>query len=283
VTSTVTLPDGTTFCVEVMAAGPEPLLLIEGLGAHMISWREEFCHQLSDAGYTVIRLDNRDVGLSQHFPGHKYTLSDMAADTAGVIRELGYESVHVVGQSMGGMIAQELALNHPEVVLSLALICTAPAASYLDLGSKGGVDGFAPRALPPSREEAIEQYVDDERICASTAYSFDEAWRRQLGGLMWDRGWDPGGAARQLQAIMASGDRTERLRDISAPTVLIHGTSDALIPVAASQAIALRIAGARLTVIDGMGHEIPRPLWPTFRDLIVENARRASAQQDTPA
>jgi pimeloyl-ACP methyl ester carboxylesterase len=267
--------DRGVFCYDVIGDGPEAMIFLEGLSAHMIAWHKDFCQLFADAGCTVIRMDNRDVGLSQRFPGVPYTLADMAEDTAEVLEALGFRSVHVAGQSMGGMIAQELALSHPEMVRSLTLIYTAPSPDYLDLNGRGGNERLAERALPLTREEAVEQYVADEQICSTPAYPMDENWKRQLGGMMWDRGWDPSGAARQLSAINRSGDRTHLLERITAPVLLLHGTADQLIPARASKAMATHLPNARLELFEGLGHAIPRPLWPQFRDLILHNARQA--------
>ena len=275
---TVTLSSG-TFCYDVLDGGKQIVLLLEGLSAHLVAWRPELCERLRAAGFTVVRMDNRDAGLSQRFEDVPYTVADMADDAAELLQALGIGEAHVVGQSMGGMIAQELALRHPAQVSSLTLIYTAPGPDQVTLNVTDGPRRDLHRPPPRSREEAVEQYVEDERICASVAYPFDEQWKRHLAALMWDRRWDDGGAARQAAALEQSPDRTSRLGEIRVPTACIHGTADRLISPEGSRVLASRIPGATLHLFDGMGHEIPAPLIPAFSDIIIGNATRAEAPE----
>lgn len=263
-------PQGTALYSEVSAGGPETMLFIEGLGAQLLGWRDEFCEQFVHAGYTVVRMDNRDAGLSSRFPGVAYTLSDMAGDVVALLDAFGVQSAHVVGQSMGGMIGQELALRDPERVRSLGLIYSTPSTAYVNLDSRPAI-----QRAPATREEAIEQYVEDERICSTSRYPMDERWKRNLGGMMWDRGMDTLGTQRQVGAIMRSPDRTPRLGQIRIPTAVIHGTKDALIQWQASEVLANRIDDAVLMLLEGMGHSLPAALWPEIVDAILTNARRA--------
>lgn len=268
--------------VEYDVMGPErdgtPFVLIEGLGAHYLGWRDEFCQPLVDRGHPVIRLDNRDAGLSQAYPGAAYVVADMADDVRGLIDMLGLDRVHVVGQSMGGMIAQELVIRHPSVVASLALFYTAPSMDYL-VPSSRDPDVIRDRPNPTTRAEWVEQYVLDESECASPSFAFDADWKRVLAGRMWDRsGIDKEGTLRQRRAIERSRDRLPYLRRVDTPTVVFHGTADALVAVEGGRAIAEAIDGSLLHVYEGMNHELPRELWPEFIAEIVDNADRSTSR-----
>lgn len=272
----ITTAGGAVIAYDLLGDGLEgtPFLLIEGLSAHYLGWRDEFCQKLVDAGHRVVRFDNRDIGKSQRYPGVDYTLGDMADDAKDLIDALGIEQVHVLGQSMGGMIAQELALRHPGAVRSLAVLYTAPSVDYLKPSSRDLTE-MASRTAPSSRAEAVDRYVHDERECASTAYPFDEAWKRTLGGLMWDRSPDGiDGVVRQRTAVGLSRDRLPLLGQISCPTLVMHGTADALVSEEGSRAIAGAVPGSRLRLYEGMGHELPRDLWDELVAEIVDNARR---------
>jgi pimeloyl-ACP methyl ester carboxylesterase len=259
--------------------GP-PLLLIEGLSAHMLGWREEFCDYFVRAGYRVIRFDNRDVGLSAHYPGRSYGIGDMADDVHELIDHLGVAPVHVVGQSMGGMITQEFAMRHPSDVASVALLYTTASSRYLTLDeSRQSLQRAA------TRKEAIELHITQERVCASRDYSFDEAWKRELGGLMFDRCYDPDGVARQLQAVQQHSVESAALAGLTVPTLIIHGTADNLIPHDASVELHEAIPGSDLWLIEGMGHDLPRELWGELASRIIQNAssgRRAAGEPAEP-
>ena len=252
------------------------VVLIEGLGAHMIAWREEFCRPLVEAGFRVVRLDNRDVGRSQRYPDGGYTLSDLAEDTHQLIEHLTVRPAHVVGQSMGGMVAQHLATEHPEDVASLSLIYTAPSAEYVTGVRRVDALREAPRAA--TREEAIDLHVESERICASGGYSWDEAWKRELAGLMWDRGYDPDGVIRQCQALLTDQLDPQALAGLEIPVLIVHGTNDALIPHAAGVSLHDAIPGSELWLIEGMGHDLPVELIPALTGRIVTHARLAATQ-----
>lgn len=236
----------------------------------MLGWHPDFCKLLARHAFRVVRFDNRDAGLSQHFPGATYTLSEMADDTAGLIDALGLGPVHVVGQSMGGMIAQQLVIDHPHLVRSLALIYTSPNNEYVS-----GLDLVEDRMAAPrprNRDEAIELYVLDEAPCASDDYPHDLDWIRELGGQMYDRAPESGGTDRQLAAIANSTDRSTQLRDVATPTTIFCGDSDRLISSTASEVLHDLIHGSTLTIFPGMGHSLPRALWGQFAPLIADNA-----------
>ncbi len=287
--------------LEVEDHGPTdgaPLLLIMGLGMQLVAWHEEFVDSLVQRGFRVIRFDNRDIGLSQRFDelgvpnlpllGIKatlgltvhspYTLADMAADTAGLLDALNIPAAHVCGASMGGMIAQHLAVRHPERVKSLTLMMTTSGARKLPQPSMKVRAALLSRpAKPGDVDSIIDHYVQLYRVIGSPGYpAGDEFLQRRLG-LSVRRSYRPRGVARQLAAIVADGDRTALLAKITAPTAVLHGRDDPLVPVAAGHDLAAKIAGASLEVIDGWGHDLPMPLWPRFVQVIEGAAARASA------
>jgi pimeloyl-ACP methyl ester carboxylesterase len=266
------------------------VLLVMGLGVQMLGWDAEFCELLAGRGFYAVRFDNRDVGRSTKIEGGprpdimaaalgdtssaSYTLDEMADDCAGLLDHLGVEAAHVVGASQGGMIAQTLAIRHRERVLSLA--------SLMSTTGDRAVGQPHPEALPalmttPPADRAgfADFVVGTWRVIGSPGFDPDEEALRARAAAVYDRGIHPDGTARQLVAILASGDRTEALRRLDLPTVVIHGTEDPLIDVSGGEATAAAIPGARLELIPGMGHDLPRQLWPRFVDLIAENAARA--------
>ncbi|MGN6814822.1 MAG: alpha/beta fold hydrolase [Solirubrobacterales bacterium] len=268
----------------------EPLLLVMGLATQMIAWDEEFCAMLAERGFRVVRFDNRDIGRSTRFsaagvPGKLDTfvgrrgtapslLRDMASDTVGLMDHLGIESAHLVGASMGGMIVQSAAIERPERIRSLTSIMSTTGSrrvghpSYKTFGLLLGKP-------PREREAAIERVVKTFRVIGSPGYPFEEERVREIAGCSFDRGHSEAGIARQLHAITASGDRTPGLAQLHLPALVIHGKSDILVNPSGGRATAKAIPGARLKMIDGMGHDLPRPLWPTFVDEIAVNAARA--------
>ena len=272
-----------------------PIVLIMGFSRQMVGWHEDFCQALSRRGHFVVRFDNRDVGLSTHLDhappvdiqvglagdtsSAAYTLADMAADTVGLVGALGLGSVHVVGVSMGGMIAQVMAIEHPARVRSLTSIMSSTGDPQV---SQPSPEAREVLLSPPARtrEEVLDRAVAASRVIGSPGFEPDEAEVRERAALAFDRAYDPPGLSRQLLAIWATGDRTPRLADVRAPTLVIHGDSDPLIPLAAGRATAAAIPGARLEVLAGMGHDLPRPLWSRIVQLIsehVEEAERAPA------
>lgn len=275
-------PTGADIAYEIRGDDGDPaVLFIEGLGAHMLSWREELLHLFVAQGFRTIRFDNRDVGLSQHYPGGAYTIEDMAEDARDLLDALGLDRAHVVGQSLGGMIAQEFAIRFAERVSSLTLCFTAVGPHHITSSTRG-LDEMREAVRTQTKAEAIEEYVLAERECASTAYPFDERWKRELAELMWHRGWDPGGTLRQREAIDRSRDRTRLVSSIEVPTLIIHGSDDQLIGTDAGRELHELIRGSDLHVVPGMGHEIPRELWPTFVAQCSKNAARAKELSRSP-
>ena len=266
-----------------------PLLMIMGLGAQMILWPDELCEMIAAAGYRVIRFDNRDSGRStiladtptgtvpQALEGEiepgSYDLSDMTADTAGLLDALGIGAAHVVGSSLGGMIAQTLAIEHPLRVLTLASIMSTTGDRSVGEAAQAGIEALT--TVPQrDREGYVDVLVGARRKISSPGFPFDEERARRIAGNGWDRGFHPKGTVRQMIAIVASGDRTERLADIEVPTVVIHGEDDPLIGVSGGKATATAIPGAKLVVIPGMGHDLPAGVWERVADAIVTNAGR---------
>jgi pimeloyl-ACP methyl ester carboxylesterase len=267
-----------------------PVVLVMGLATQMIAWHDELCGLLVDRGFHVVRFDNRDIGLSTHLhdaprpdvlaaflhddaSSASYRLEDMADDTVGLLDVLGIERAHVVGASMGGMIAQTVALRHRERVRSLTSIMSTPSPKI------GGAteEALAVLLAPPvsSREGAVERALLAYSVIGSPGYPLDEEWLAEVAAESFDRAYDPLGVARQLMAIHASGDRTAALRDLDVPTLVVHGEADPLVQVAGGRATAEAVPDAELLVLPGMGHNLPRELWPTIVDAFVRTADRA--------
>jgi len=269
--------------------GAPPMLLIMGLAMQMIAWDERFCEDLAARGFHVIRFDNRDVGLSSRIHGAlpnlpaiftgdassaPYSLDDMADDAAGLLDALELPSAHVVGVSMGGMIAQCLALRHASRVRSLASIMSTTgdrSVGHADPAVLGAL--LAPS--PSDRAANIEYGVNVWRLLSGPGFPPDEARLRERIARAFDRAYYPEGVARQIAAIVSARDRTPALGEVRAPTVVIHGASDALIHVSGGEATARAIAGAKLVVIEGMGHDLHPELFPRITDELAANASRA--------
>jgi pimeloyl-ACP methyl ester carboxylesterase len=264
----------------------------------MIAWHADFCGELADRGFYVIRYDNRDVGRSTHLsdrPTPKvrelmtrrirrpaYLLKDMAADGIGLLEELGIESAHVVGASMGGMIAQTMAAEHPDRVRSLVSIMSSTGSRWSGQPAPRILPVFLQR--PASGKEAyVERIVKLFGLVGSPGFERDDDELRELASTSWDRGVDPAGLNRQLGAIIASGHRGQDLKRIRVPTLVIHGKSDRLIRPSGGRATARAIPGARIDLIDGMGHDLPRGVWPRIVDGIEQNAARAAQPEAQPA
>jgi pimeloyl-ACP methyl ester carboxylesterase len=274
-------------------AGAPPLLLIMGLGAQMLSWDEEFCTRLAARGFHVIRYDNRDCGLSTKLesagvpdimaalsgdPKPAYSLDDLADDAAGLLDALGIDKAHIVGASMGGFIAQLVAINHPERVLSLTSIMSGP----------GGADAVPPEpegaavlmtVPPPARAEQIAHGLWIRRVLHGPGDPFDEKAETRRVERAYDRSYYPVGTGRQLVAILAAHSRMEKLGQVKRPTLVIHGIDDVLVPVENGRRVAAAVPGARLIEFEGMGHNLPERVWPQVFDAIEELAREASALQ----
>jgi len=276
----------------------QPLLLVMGLATQMIAWDEAFCSLLADRGFRVFRFDNRDVGRSTMIAaagvpsrldiviGRRataaYLLRDMARDTAGLMDQLGIDSAHVVGASMGGMIAQTLAIEYPSRIRSMVSIMSTTGSRRVGVPSPRAF-GLMFAGRPRGRDETVERVVKTFRLIGSPGYPFEEEKLRELAGLSFDRGHSEAGVARQMHAITASGDRTQALHDVLVPTSVIHGKRDPLVHPSGGRATAAAIPGARLNLIDGMGHDLPPALWPTFVEEIATNAARAEEPAGQPA
>jgi pimeloyl-ACP methyl ester carboxylesterase len=275
-------------CYETFGDRADPaLVLIMGLGTQMIAWREEFCEQLASRGFFVIRFDNRDVGRSTTLDdlpvptrmqlirrdkrAAGYTLDDMALDVVGLLDQLEIERAHIVGASMGAMIAQTVAAKHPGRVLSLVSIMGSTGSRWSGQPTLRAMQALL-SAPPSDRNAFVDRMVKTFTIIGSPGFERDEAELREFAGTAFDRGRNPAAGARQLAAILATGDRTPALRHITAPTLVIHGAEDVLVRPSGGQATAKAIAGARLLEIPGMGHDLPREAWPQIIDAIAELA-----------
>jgi pimeloyl-ACP methyl ester carboxylesterase len=284
---------------EVGDADAEPLLLIMGLAAQMLAWEEDFCVMLAERGFRVVRFDNRDIGhstilneagvpsrfdmLSGRRSTAPYLLGDMAADTFGLMDQLGMEDAHVVGASMGGMIAQTMALQRPERVRSLVSVMSTTGNRWVGSPTFRSW-GLLLSKFPHGREEYVRRAVRTLKVIGSPAFPMDASRVEELAGAMYDRSHHPAGIVRQMHAISASGDRTPALRRLEVPTTVLHGSADPLARVAAGRATAKTIPGARLRVFEGMGHDLPRVLWPEFVEEIAATAARTSGSTaGTPA
>lgn len=269
-----------------------PMLLVMGLGAQMIAWPDEFCTELAARGYRVIRFDNRDVGLSSHLPGGPapdvaqamsgdyssaaYTLSDMAGDASGLLDALDIRTAHVVGASMGGMIAQCMAIEYASRLRSMTSIMSTTGDRAVGRPSQ---EAMAVLLAPPitDREGAISRAVESSKVIGSPGFNRAEDVIRGRAALAFDRAFDPIGGARQLVAIQASGDRTEKLKSVQIPTLVVHGAADALVNVSGGKATAAAIQNSELLIIDGMSHDLPQGAWPQIIDAIDDLATRADA------
>jgi pimeloyl-ACP methyl ester carboxylesterase len=272
-----------------------PVLLIMGLGAQLIVWDDEFVLGLARRGHFVVRFDNRDVGLSTHFDGvaappvpelfarrqkgeplgAPYTLSDMAADAAGLLDHLEIPSAHVVGASMGGMIAQTMAIEQPRRVRSLTSIMSSTGNPTLPPAKP---EAMARLNMPAPTERAayVAHSLATQRIMAGNGFPFDEERVRRQAERGYDRAFYPQGFARQIAAIMASGSRREALEGVRLPTLVVHGLEDPLVPVEGGLDTHEAIPGSELLLIDGMGHSLPKGVWPTVIDAIQKHVARAT-------
>jgi pimeloyl-ACP methyl ester carboxylesterase len=289
---------GITLCYERFGDPADPpILLIMGLGTQMIAWHDDFCEELVERGFHVVRFDNRDVGRSTHmdfpppsvgqlvrrrFRREQYTLSDMAEDAAGLIRELDLGSVHVVGASLGGMIGQVLAAEHPKLVRSLTSLMSSTGSRFHGQPHVSVYRYFL-RPPPRDREGYIDRAAEVFGMIGSTGFDRDEAYIRERAARSYDRGYSVAGGGRQLGATLATGNRTGLLRQIKAPTLVIHGTVDKLIRPSGGRATAKAIPGARLMLIEGMGHDLPRGAWPRIIDAIAVHARAAEGRPERVA
>jgi pimeloyl-ACP methyl ester carboxylesterase len=282
--------EGITLCYESFGEESDPTaLLIMGLGTQMVAWQDSFCRQLAERGLHVVRFDNRDIGRSTHLQGPppttaqilrrsrraaQYTLADMADDASGLLRVLELAPAHVIGASMGGMIAQSLAARHPDQVSSLVSIMSTTGSLWFGQPAFRVYPTFLARA--PGERDAFIAHM--ERVFAtigSQRLPRDPEDIRAIAAASYDRDHDWRGPMRQLAAIIASGDRTPELRGITAPTLVIHGSADPLVAPSGGRATKRAIPGAKLLVIKDMGHDLPRVLWPTLIDAIATHTMRA--------
>ncbi len=271
-----------------------PILLIMGLGGQLLAWDDEFVLGLARRGHFVIRFDNRDVGLSTHFDGATapplaelvakraagetievpYRLSDMAGDAAALLDHLELHAAHVVGASLGGMIAQTVAVLHPQRVRSLTSIMSTTGDPSLPPAKPEAMARLA-LPVPTERGAYIEHQLASQAVMSGAGFPFEPERARALAGRLFDRAFYPQGVARQLAAVFASGSRKDALAAVRAPTLVIHGLEDPLVPVEAGVDTHDAIPGSELLLIDGLGHNLPRGVWPTLWDAIQKHVAQA--------
>jgi pimeloyl-ACP methyl ester carboxylesterase len=279
------------------AANGNPLLLIMGMGSQLIEWPDDFCVELLSRGFAVARFDNRDSGRSTHFSAFgvpnplsvllrrpsaiPYRLVDMAQDAAAVLDQAGWRSAHVVGISMGGMIAQQLAICHPDRVRALTVISSTPwwriGRQHAATTARAALAYWHPAH---NRRQAGDRAVRMARLLASPGYPFDEEAARRLGEHAYDRDHDFSAIQRQNAAVIASSDLRPGLRTLPVPTLVLHGTADEVIRPAGGRAVADAVPQARLLLFPGMNHDLPRPLWPMIADEIASHAKRRTTRSD---
>lgn len=288
--------NGIDICYEVFGdPDAEPLVLIMGLSAQMIQWDDDFCRQLAARGFRVIRFDNRDIGQSSKLTGGgrigvleflkwrflkmkiaaPYTLDDMAKDTVSLMDALSIGSAHIVGASMGGMIAQEIAIGFPERVRSLTSIMSTTGNPKIPSATR---EAAAILMAPPpvTKEDYIQRFGQTWKVLRAGSFPEDEALDPVRAERTHARGLNPAGAGRQLRAIVASGSRKDRLGTVTAPTLVIHGTVDPLVRPEGGRDTAASIPGAKLMMIEGMGHALPIRMWPEIIDAIDRHAHAAA-------
>jgi pimeloyl-ACP methyl ester carboxylesterase len=290
--------NGIDICYEIFGeAAAEPLLLIMGLGAQMVLWDDDFCEQLAVRGFRVIRFDNRDIGHSSKMSGGKqlsalellklrflripvaapYKISDMANDTIALMDVLGISSAHLVGASMGGMIAQEIAISSPNRVRSLTSMMSTTGNPKVPPPTR---EATAMLMAPPptTKQEYLDRFAKTWQVLRVGCFPEDEARDRGRAERCFARGLNPAGVGRQLRAILASGSRKARLRNVTAPTLVIHGTVDPLVHPMGGRDTAASIPGAKLLMIEGMGHALPVPMWPQIIHAITTHAKGAAVK-----
>ena len=280
---------GITLCYETFGNPADPpVLLVMGLGMQLLGWDARFCQLLADRGFHVVRFDNRDSGLStsidapvpgltqlatRRFDPRQYDLGDMAADAVGLLGALELPSAHVVGASLGGMVAQTMAARSPESVRTLTSIMSTTGHR---LKGQPAPSRYRYLLRPAPRERAA--YVDYTellwRAIGSPGFEVDPAAVRERAGVAFDRARNPAGTGRQMAAVLKSGDRTRELRAVTAPTLVIHGSEDTLVRPSGGRATAAAIRGAELMLIEGMGHDLPPQIWQRIVDAVAERARR---------
>jgi pimeloyl-ACP methyl ester carboxylesterase len=275
--------------------GAPPVVLVMGLGTQMLAWPDELCSDLADRGHFVVRFDNRDVGASTHLRGVRaphvaqvaarrkrppYTIDDMADDCLGLVDALELGPVHLVGASLGGFIAQTAALHRPDSLRSLTLIMTSTGSRRVGQADPRLLGRLLKRRVVTDREQAMDAVIETFRVIGSKGYALDEERLRDVGARSFDRAYDPGGYYRQLAAVVGQPNRTEELRRLDLPTLVMHGLHDPLVAPSGGLALARVIRGARFVGFSGMGHDLPRALWPEFADHISALVRRAEAARE---
>lgn len=288
--------DTVELAYDVFGDRGRPLVLIMGIGAQRIFWPEELCRHFVDAGFHVARFDHRDIGESTHLkdlptpranrvlvqrmlgrvPSVPYLLSDMATDVAGLIESLGFGSAHVVGASLGGMVAQHLAIEHPDRIRSMTSIMSTPGGRRYLPQPRALRALFMPR--PTDAASAGEQIASTFRILGSTMFPPDDERMRAAGALAFERGLNPRGFLRHFAAVLGTPDRRPKLRDSRVPALIIHGSADPMFPLRAGRDLARMMPDATWLPIAGMGHHLPDPLWPTIVAAIRRHAERADAR-----
>lgn len=263
------------------------LLLVNGLGSQCISYDTDWCRMFVDAGFFVLRFDNRDVGLSTKFDGAAggpdrageplYTLTDMAGDALSILDAAGVDRAHVMGVSMGGMIVQKMAILHPGRLLSVTSVMSTTGDPDVGRPAPEALE-FLLTPLPPGREEAIARHVAATRVYGSPDH-FDEERLRRRAAAAYDRANHPDGSAHQLQAILADGSRTDQLRQVRIPTLVLHGDRDRLVDISGGRRTAEAIPGARFVPLEGMGHDYPPAYWPRIVSLVSSHAASAATMQ----
>ena len=266
------------------------LLLVMGLGAQLTTWPDGFVDGLRQRGFFVIRYDNRDSGLSTKFEGlpdimalfigtdlssASYRIEDMADDGAALLAALGIAKAHVVGASLGGMITQALVINHPELFLSACSIMSTTGDRAVGAPTGEAITALL-RPVATSREEAIQASAEGSLVIGSPGYPTAVRVLRERAAAAYDRSYCPDGTVRQLAAILASPDRTEGLRGVDMPFLVMHGEADPLVTPSGGDATAAAVPGSRLLTFPGMGHDLPEPLWGTMTDAIVANTELAA-------
>ncbi|MGI8532869.1 MAG: alpha/beta fold hydrolase [Geodermatophilaceae bacterium] len=295
---TVTVGSGLEIAYERYGSGNDPvLLMVHGFGVQLTGWNPELLAMLLQRNLQLVVLDNRDVGLSTHLDQvgaidpmavvsgavtePPYRLSDMAADTVGLLDALDLDSVHLLGVSLGGMVAQQLTIDAPGRVRSLTSMLSTPDMS---LGSATPAAAMALLAPPAStREQAMDRSAGIAAVIGSPEMERDEAWSREAAGVAWDRNNDPAGVTRQFAAIRLSPDRRPGLATLDVPALVIHGAADPLIQLDGGVATAQAIPGAQLMVIPGMGHDLPRAVWSQVVDAIAGLVHRVEFGREPAA
>jgi pimeloyl-ACP methyl ester carboxylesterase len=278
--------NGIELCYDTFGDPADPtMLLVMGLGSQMIHWYDDLCDEIVGRGFHVVRFDNRDTGESTWLDGVPatvqgalaggavdvpYLLADMADDAVGLLDHLGVDRAHVFGVSMGGMIAQTIAIRHPARVASLASVMSTTGDP--DVGTPTPEAMAALMAAPPATRQAYQDAAVHHAEVWGSPGLFDVPRLRETAGRAWDRGVNPPGTARQLVAIMSSGSRSVDLAALDVPTVVVHGTADTLVQPTGGERTAEVIPDAKLVVIEGMGHDLAPPLWPQILDAVTGHA-----------